>query len=104
MVLFQSADAALRAAIWRRFAETSEGDGRARPRTCPTMKNKIVFGTYAAAIGAARELERLDGSPRAVHSHGGHWHLTHGQPNEEAPHGGADAGAVPDVRPVDPHP
>lgn len=72
-MLFEDADEALRALLWRRFAVMTL-DG---PVLCTReLHRKIVFDEEQAAWGCARELIKLDGVKRYVHPCGTHWHLT----------------------------
>jgi hypothetical protein len=74
VVRFDTADEALRAAIFRRFAALSDDYAPLRCWTPP--KYKIIFDTEADARGAAREMTKLDDVPRYVHSCDNHWHTT----------------------------
>ena len=74
-MLFQNADDALRAALWRRFAVMTERG----PLLCSVPRRpKIVFESSRAAWGCARELNKLfaDASPRYAYRCGDHWHTT----------------------------
>jgi hypothetical protein len=80
-MLFHNADEALRALIWRRFAAMVDSG----PVRCVReYHHKIVFDERMAAVGAARQLTRLDGQVRYVHACGDHWHTTR-KPNKEGP-------------------
>lgn len=74
MTLFEDPDAALRAALYRRFAVVRGG----APARCDHEPHqKIIYATVGDALACARELGRLnDVSPRYAHPCRDHWHLT----------------------------